>query len=552
MIPILVIIIGIIYFKRDIFPKKNRDIYCFSSICLLIFIYCLFPKNIEGLKIKDIKDIKDIKKYHDDETYDNIIKQITRLEKHDTEKTKQQNKKKGVNENHPFIHLKSEQIVKYLTTYGEGERVINASGKNIEGLSHLGSKGDHAGREDDHSDTDINHELGPVRNQGALGICWVTSIIEAIDGAYYSNTNNYFRSSIQQVLDCIVDLDEYNYITQQVDGDTIIGIYPGPSLSYRGIFEIIEQFYKRSNRKIYSEEEYPFILDDCLIPVDVSNTEFCKDCVNEYENYDHDLSCEQLTSGDYMDTDNQIMTCETHFCSDCIHNGFCDKTCASCNADICENNSNCNPYENPDSYMCTQDTNPKHNKCLQKCRNINPSENRFIDDILQLSLEDINDTNIYNNLIDNPLMVVIHVTDDFISLGIDDSGLNNSYITFQNPTQGETIPNPTLDPNLFPFPYGDRGQDTLDRRIRSGNHAVILIGSVYKQPGDMSIPAPARGKYFWKLRNSWGESWGDHGNFYIERDINDEKNNRWLAEYNTKYSLLRLYSQINYLTLTIN
>ena len=141
------------------------------------------------------------------------------------------------------------------------------------------------------------------------------------------------------------------------------------------------------------------------------------------------------------------------------------------------------------------------------------------------------------------------VNDEFCHLGIDGEGLNNSYITFRDPEEGETISNPNMDPNLYPFPYDDPSSSTL--RISSGNHEVVLIGCIYTEQTNMTIPEKARGKYFWKLRNSWGEECGDQGNFYIERDLNDEKNNIWENSYHSKYSLLRLYSSVNYLTLNI-
>ena len=31
-------------------------------------------------------------------------------------------------------------------------------------------------------------------------------------------------------------------------------------------------------------------------------------------------------------------------------------------------------------------------------------------------------------------------------------------------------------------------------------------------------------KYYWKIRNNWGNNWGHNGCFYLQRDIDSEGN----------------------------
>ena len=71
------------------------------------------------------------------------------------------------------------------------------------------------------------------------------------------------------------------------------------------------------------------------------------------------------------------------------------------------------------------------------------------------------------------------------------------------------------------------------------NHIVIIIGSVYKANKDLpeNKRSSSGGRYFWKIRNSWGSEWGDNGHFYIERDVDDER-------FKGNASLLSIYSLI--------
>ena len=65
------------------------------------------------------------------------------------------------------------------------------------------------------------------------------------------------------------------------------------------------------------------------------------------------------------------------------------------------------------------------------------------------------------------------------------------------------------------------------------HHTVLLIGT-----------KKHNNKNYWILRNSWGEDWGDNGNFYVERDVNDEI-------YNGRRSMFGIYEAIHYIHVNV-
>jgi C1A family cysteine protease len=553
-------------------------------------------KSTKGNGTKKNK-LKSIKKHHSNKEYNKLINQVINVNKHDVDKVHKENINKGVKPDHPFAGLPPAAL-KYLVAF---PKKTKGKSKNIKPKNALKPKVIKETFENSPKTytNDINHELGDVRNQGQIGICWAITIVEALDSAYYNQTGNIFRTSIQQLMDCLVELDGVDY------DNLYFGLNVDTQLLY------IQKFYRDSQRNIYSEEEYPSILDSCNIPDDVDELTFCSDCNNLYDISFNDPTdtCEtNITSG--------VFSCETDLCNDCEYAGYCNKQCGICSDNICNNNDNngCDTFPDSNGNTCTIDI---QNRCIQQCRTgINPGENITVSDII--SLNDVNDKTLYNNLLNNTLRCVIYVTEDMMYF---DS--TNCYVTFDE--NSDTDPNlfwnpdtiENNDPNIYDLDnnscldYGNYGwccpvdddtcndtyfgintpfcqkldddkqyreldpsvlqencdgnwisdasvlptwtqteqfcKNTCIKKAYRLNHAVIIVGSVYKT--NESLPQDKRstssdGRYFWVLRNSWGPDWGDNGHFYVERDVNDER-------FNGNACLLSIYIDISYITLNI-
>ena len=654
---------------------------------------------IEGLKEEEDINNKSVRsKYHSKPEYDRLIKQVARRDPiHDAENIYKKNIERGVSQEHPFAPLSTKHL-KYFVTYPVPKE---SSMNSVDELQTKRNIGPFITRSKTYTN-DIVHEFGEVRNQGHIGNCWGISIVEIIDSAYYNKTGNIFRTSIQQLMDCLSELDEFNYkdiyllaLRRQFQGDR------------DAVLLIIQNFYRDSQRKIYSEEEYPSIIEDCDIPTMVAEVAeacvdtdssgddcsgfvagdpascgdcdytppsaaveeltFCSECNNLYDITINDPSaCDSIIESCYpklgtsgyddicyaaktMDDCNNIgirsgvltgvcewsgLSCETDLCDDCDRKGWCNKQCKFCSDNICNDNNNetCNTFKDSNGNTCTNDIN---NRCIQSCRtDINTSENITVKDVI--FLDNINDQNIYNNLLNNTLVCYINATDEMMHFdstncyiifsedsdtdenlfwnpdtiendssyiydsniydlnnvtcssyrnwgwccSLEDEGgyaCNDKYfgidepfcrkldeidgenvlirdliITNQNECangDGEWISN-TDDSVVLPTwkKKNEFCKETCARKPYIINHVVVIVGCIYKD--NESLPEEKRsissnGRYFWKIRNSWGNEWGDNGYFYIERDVNDER-------FNGNASLLSINHSILYVELDIN
>ena len=391
---------------------------------------------------------------------------------------------------------------------------------------------------------DIEHVLGDIRNQHAMGTCWLQTIAESIDSAYYNYHFNkgipgrLFRASTQQLLDCLgEDLEEYSD-----RGYQYLGLSSTTNLNFvLSYINIINRFYIDSNRNIYHERDYPSIVDNCSMGLhnnpDSGNNDlrYCNnDCINLYDNYVtlgsntspltsmvHVLSgaenCEKLI-------EDGRWNCETGGMGGKLLN-ICDNTCGKCNNNICsEGIDDCGQFivnDVADPNLGKNCTYSPDNICNQSCRGgIQPRENIIITDFVLL--EHVNDNIIYSHLLNNTIMAAIHVTPDILHL---DS--NNCYITFDEHSD-----------MLYWKPLSD-DEEPIDIRpsnaqLYSVNHAVAIVGAVSRDD-----------KYYWKVRNSWGKEWGDGGHFYVERDVNDEK-------YQGQASLFSINNTLKYNIVDVN
>ena len=610
---------------------------------------------IEGLKEEEDINNKSVRsniQYHSETDYDRLIKQVARHEQHDVENIYKENINKGVSPDHPFVRLSTKNL-KHLVTYSDTkESKKRKTKRNIEPFITRSQKT---------YTNDIVHEFGEVRNQGHIGNCWGISIAEIIDSAYYNKTGDIFRTSIQQLMDCLSELDEVNY-------EDIYLYQPFYGGDRDAVLLTIQNFYRDSQRKIYSEEEYPSIIENCDIPYAVEELTFCAECNNLYDITINDPSdtCDSIIESCYpklgtsgyddicyaaktMDDCNNIgirsgvltgvcewsgLSCETDLCDDCDRKGWCNKQCKFCSDNICNdnNNDNCQTFTDSNGNTCTNDIN---NRCIQSCRtDINTSENITVKDVI--FLDNINDQNIYNNLLNNTLVCYINATDEMMHFdstncyiifsedsdtdenlfwnpdtiendssyiydsniydlnnvtcssyrnwgwccSLEDEGgyaCNDKYfgidepfcrkldeidgenvlirdliITNQNECangDGEWISN-TDDSVVLPTwkKKNEFCKETCARKPYIINHVVVIVGCIYKD--NESLPEEKRsissnGRYFWKIRNSWGNEWGDNGYFYIERDVNDER-------FNGNASLLSINHSILYVELDIN
>jgi len=604
----------------------RKILVCSLVILMIILLLRHFNcKCVEGFntdnqdkkKIKNKLVLKSKIQYHDNEEYNNLINQVIRAEKHDVDKVRNDNIKMGVKQDHPFVSLPRKRLKKYLVTYPNTKEPKNRKTKrNIEPFTSSQKT----------YTNNINHEIGDIRNQGLIGNCWGIAIVEAIDSAYYNETGNIFKTSIQQLMDCLVDLD--------VDYNEIYISHPFLNSGGDPFLLIIQNFYRDSQKKIYSEVEYPSILENCYIPYDVRKLIFCSECNDyyDYHEYYDRMSDDKTDRCDINIEDNTPgFSCEADLCNDCRGWGFCEKSCGFCSDNICndDDNNGCDTFLDSNGNTCTHDIN---NRCIQECRtDINPSENITVRDVILL--DNINDKNIYNNLLTNTLVCNIFATDDMMyfdstdcyiifdensdtdpnlywnpdtienndpnisdldnntcldynygvgrSPGIaatrlccspDDEGIidykcNDEYFGINTPFCQKTNDSDQLyrdldiirqkncdgnwisDPATEKITWEQQGEfckNTCRKKSYDWNHVVIIVGSIYKS--NKTLPTEKQstsgGRYFWKIRNSWGNEWGDNGHFYVERDVNDER-------FNGNASLLSINSMILYVTLNI-
>ena len=416
-------------------------------------------KSTKGNGTKKNK-LKSIKKHHSNKEYNKLINQVINVNKHDVDKVHKENINKGVKPDHPFAGLPPTAL-KYLVAFPKktkGKSKKHKKPKNT--IKPKNTLKPNTLKENFENSPktytrDINHELGDVRNQGQINICWAITIVEAIDSAYYNQTGNIFRTSIQQLMDCLVDLDGVDY------NDLYFGTKDvNTEILY------IQNFYRDSQSKIYSEEEYPSILDNCNIPADVDNLTFCSECNNLYDaSFDGPPdTCENIieqcwpkpgTSGydeecrgiNTEEECNNIgirpgvvtglcewtgLSCGTDLCDSCDYSGYCDKQCGICSDNICNNNDNngCTIFPDSNGNTCTTDI---QNRCIQKCqKGITPGENITVREVILLD-DNINDKTIYNNLLNNTLRCGIYVTEDMMYF---DS--TNCYVTFDENSDTDT------------------------------------------------------------------------------------------------------------------
>lgn len=428
----------------------------------------------------------------------------------------------------------------------------------------------------EYNDNIIHRDYGTIRYQHG-SMCVINSVIESIEGEYWIQTQEVFKPSIQQIIDCIVTIPNYKGTE-----------YPIGNPYLDNIEKWITDFYIDSNRKIYSEDDYPEI-PSCL-------TERCRD--------DDDLLNDYITAGD----DEPPWTCLdiklNDLCDYMNDQNIRDICCYSCNRNTCSNNNNCNQYEiceniettsgnknlckkndnvsiisdddqlnwryrgvtynpdkiiyssesekdnnylkdelitnicNPNNVDCIEHTNrynekstySHNNRCVQNCSNIdNLNYNITIESITRVNGTD---TDMLEALKEHILLVGINYSDnEFLNLQN-----NNCYFTFE---ENENLLRYMCEGTSL-FKKSDYySKNQVEPKNASGNlcytnnHMVIIIGSIKHD-----------NKYFWKVRNSWGSNWGDNGHFYVERDVNDER-------FNGQSSLFSINSDVHYLTLNI-
>ena len=390
------------------------SIFLFS---LLSNCQCIERFNISNQNTKD-KIKSSIKlQHHHDPKYANLIDQVIKVKKHNVDEVRKENIKKGVSSNHPFASLSSDHVNLFLA-YPNTIKFKNTgtNKKNIEQFT--------IGGPDNTADI-INHEagLGEVRNQGLIGNCWGIAIVEAIDSAYYNNssTTRPFRASIQQLMDCLVDLVEvvtYEDIYSMGRQPFFDSTHPGGRL-----ISTIENFY--FNKKIYSESEYPSILEHCYIQ--------------------------------YSSEQSRLI-----FCSDSQAKDICNDsdTCQSFNQRW--STSSAGPMSQPvvSDYSCTTNIN---NKCIQPCQTsiLSPPSQTIIVSSTDFK-RNVTDDYIYQKLLGKGkisgkvLICHIYVRDFMFHLGRDDC-----YIIFEDDPNTNRDPkdprdsSDPRDPNLFLSPDWD-------------------------------------------------------------------------------------------------
>lgn len=146
-----------------------------------------------------------------------------------------------------------------------------------------------------HKKIDWSDKLGPISTLNThADVCWAVSIIYTIKGAIVLSdipeTNNY-EPSIQQLLDCISDNPSDTY----TDGYFTINL---PFTIYNT--------YIKNTRQIYSESDYPTIVNDCNIYLTDQDTVFC----NHFDLSKMNIAPSELGRGlDNYDEKYQVVAC---------------------------------------------------------------------------------------------------------------------------------------------------------------------------------------------------------------------------------------------------